>query len=82
LLLTLGDILFAIAIWRSGTLPRWAGVIYALGSVILSFQPVLPQIGLIIGGLVALIGGAWLAWAIWQQASGSGARISAVRVAE
>jgi hypothetical protein len=82
LLLTLGDILFAIAIWRSGTLPKWAGVIYALGSVILSFQPVLPQIGLIIGGLVTLIGGAWLALAIWRQASGSRERVSAVRVAE
>jgi hypothetical protein len=29
LLYVVGTILFGVAIWRSGTLPKWAGVLYA-----------------------------------------------------
>jgi hypothetical protein len=32
-----GSILFGIEIWRSGALPKWAGVLYAVSGLLLSF---------------------------------------------
>jgi hypothetical protein len=62
LLLAIGAVTLAVAIWSSGTLPKWAGVILAAGLVL--WFPLFPQIIRIVDGLLIGIGGLWLAWAI------------------
>src|SRR5215210_233711 len=69
LLYSVGTILFGIAVWRSGTLPGWAGVLYAPTGLFISI------IGLMIGqaqtlGAVLLIAGSgWIAWSVWSRPS-------------
>jgi hypothetical protein len=64
LLLAVGGILLAVAIWSSASLPKWAGVILAAG--LLLWFPLFPQVIRIIDGLLIGIGGLWLAWTIWR----------------
>lgn len=66
LLLAGGAIFFAVAIWRSDLLPKWAGVTFALGLAL--WYPILPQIMRLVDGVLIGIGGFWLAWALWQNA--------------
>ena len=70
LLAVIGNTILGVAIWRSGTLPRWAGVIWIVGTLIfyvlgaafgmattgasLPTQPV--------GAALLAISGAWIAW--------------------
>ena len=65
LLLAIGSICFALTIWRSGALPRWAGVLLAAG-LALWFPPFPPLIR-ILDGFVIGVGGVWLAWGIWHS---------------
>jgi hypothetical protein len=65
LLLAIGGIFLAVAIWSSASLPKWAGVILAAG--LLLWFPLFPQIIRIIDGLLIGIGGLWLAWTIWHK---------------
>ena len=76
-LLALGVIIFSIAIWGSNTLPRWAGIPFAVGEVILVFHGQLPLVGDILAGLLIAIGGVWLAWGIWRQVSVPAREVSA-----
>jgi hypothetical protein len=77
LLALVGNVLLGVAVWRSGTLPRWAGAIwaasallfYVLGAVLgmlttgssLPTQPV--------GALLIVISGGWMAWSALRQPS-------------
>jgi len=76
LLLVLGSISLAVAIWRSGTLPKWAGVLYALGFVLfigaVSSPASVQKVFRIVDGLLGGIGGVWLAWSIWRKPQGAG----------
>jgi hypothetical protein len=65
LALAVGGVLFAIAIWRSATLPRWAGVALGIGFVL--FLPFLPQPIRIVDGFLIGIGAIGLAWGIWTS---------------
>ena len=65
LLLAAGSICFALAIWRSGVLPRWAGVLLAIGLTL--WFPPFPAFIRIIDGFVIGVGGVWLAWGIGQR---------------
>jgi hypothetical protein len=85
LLLLVGNVLLGVAVWRSGTLPKWAGAIwvasalmfYVLGAVAgmittgasLPTQPV--------GGLLIAISGAWIAWSVIRQPSAEAAGVQA-----
>jgi hypothetical protein len=71
----IGNVILAVAIWRSGTLPKWSGVLWGAGSVIfyllgaalgvattgasLPTQPV--------GAALLAIAGAWISWAALRQ---------------
>jgi hypothetical protein len=71
LLALVGNVLLGVAVWRSGTLPRWAGalwiaaafIFYVLGAVLgmattgasLPTQPV--------GAALMALSGGWMAWA-------------------
>jgi hypothetical protein len=81
LLAVVGNGLLSVAIWRSGTLPRWAGVIWAAATLI--FYVLGAALGMAatgaslptqpIGGVLMAIGGAWIAWAAVRQRETSGA---------
>jgi hypothetical protein len=59
LLLAVGAIMFAVAIWHSAVLPRWAGVLFAMGLAL--WFPPFPRVIRIIDGFVIGLGGIWLA---------------------
>lgn len=62
LLYSAGFILFGVAIWRSGTLPRWAGVLVAVHAPLIAGP--FSVFGTIVGALLAVIGGGWIALSI------------------
>jgi len=65
LLLAIGVIYLAVAIWHSDVLPRWAGVIFAIGLAL--WFPPFPRMIRMVDGLFIGIGGVWLAWSLWQE---------------
>ena len=74
-----GNILLGVAIWRSGTLPRWAGALWAAAAVfmyplgivyavvILGAQSTPPTV--LVGALLLVISGAWMAFSVLRQPS-------------
>ena len=77
LLMIVGNVLLGVAVWRSGTLPMWAGAIwlasvllfYILGAVlgILTTGSSLPTQP--VGALLIVISGTWMAWSVMRQPS-------------
>jgi hypothetical protein len=75
LLAVTGNILLSVAIWRSGTLPRWAGLIWAGATLI--FYVLGAALGMAttgaslptqpIGAVLMAIGGAWIAWSAFRD---------------
>jgi hypothetical protein len=66
LLYLAGFILWGVAIWRSGVLPKWAGVLVAVHAPLLIFGPV-SVLGPVLGALVALVGGGWIALSVLRS---------------
>jgi hypothetical protein len=62
-LLALGAVSIGVGVWKSGTLPKWAGILLAAGLAL--FFPLLPQAVRIVDGLLTGVGGVWLAGSIW-----------------
>jgi hypothetical protein len=60
-----GFILFGFAVWGSGTLPRWSGVLLAVHAPLLSGP--LPELFSILGALLLLVGGGWVALAVLRR---------------
>jgi hypothetical protein len=78
LLMLVGNVLLGVAVWRSGTLPRWAGALWVAGSAL----PLLGQIYIILpiganstpptvpaGAVLLVIGGAWMAYSVLRGPS-------------
>jgi hypothetical protein len=61
-----GSILLGVAIWRSGTLPRWAGVLFAPTGLLISAGV---QIGWAqtLGSALMVAAGAWIAWTVVRK---------------
>ena len=68
LLYSAGFFLFGIAIWRSGVLPGWAGVLIAVHAPLIT-GPV-PLVGSVAGALLALVGGGWIAFSVLRDTPG------------
>ncbi len=68
LLYMVGTILFGVAIWRSGTLPKGAGVLYAPTGLLIAAGV---QIGLAqtLGSALVVLAGGWIAWSVMRQPS-------------
>jgi hypothetical protein len=64
-LVPIGAILFAVAIWRSRALPRAVAALFA-GSTVLIAIPVPLHSVRLAGGVLGLVAGAWLALAVWR----------------
>ena len=69
LLFLVGTILFGVAIWRSGTLPRWAGLLFAPTGLLLAAGL---QIGWAqtIGSALVVAAGVWIAWTAMREPAG------------
>jgi hypothetical protein len=78
LLMLVGNVLLGAAVWRSGTLPKWAGALWVAGSAL----PLLGQIYIILpvgadstpptvpmGAALLMIGGAWMAYSVLRRPS-------------
>jgi hypothetical protein len=74
-----GHILVGVAVWRSETLPRWAGALWAGANVLMYLSLVYGQtIGpastpftVPLGAGVLLISGAWMAFSVLSRPSGA-----------
>ncbi|HET6262648.1 MAG TPA: hypothetical protein VFG99_10490 [Chloroflexia bacterium] len=78
LLMLVGNVLLGVAVWRSGTLPKWAGALWVAGSAL----PLLGQIYIILpiganstpptvpaGAVLLVMGGAWMAYSVLRGPS-------------
>jgi hypothetical protein len=66
LLLGAGAVLAAVAVWRSGVLPRASGVLFALGFALFIPQFFTPPAVRIAHGVLVAAGSIWLALALWR----------------
>jgi hypothetical protein len=77
LLSFVGNVLLGVAVWRSGTLPRWAGaiwaaaavLIYPLGLVVAAAITNSTPRTVLVGALLVAISGAWMAWSVVRRPS-------------
>src|SRR3712207_260653 len=65
LLYSAGFILFGVAIWRSGALPKWAGVLIAVHAPLISGP--FSIVGSVVGILLAVVGGGWIALGVLRS---------------
>jgi hypothetical protein len=65
LLLAAGAVLAAVAVWRSGALPRPSGILFAAGFVLFLPQFFTPPAVRIAHGVLVAAGSIWLALALW-----------------
>jgi hypothetical protein len=77
LLYSAGFILFGFAVWGSVTLPKWAGVLLAIHAPL--FSGPLPDLFSVLGALLLLAGGGWVALAVLRRPP---ARVMAPRETE
>jgi hypothetical protein len=72
-----GNILVGVAVWRSGTLPRWAGALWAGAHVLMylsqvyaaTIGPASTPVTVPLGAALVAISGAWLAWSVLSRPS-------------
>jgi hypothetical protein len=67
-----GSYFFGLAIWRSGTLPRWAGLLFILQGPMTQFVPLVSYSGEILGGVFLAVSTVWIAWASARQPRAGG----------
>lgn len=77
LLLALGAVLAAIAVWRSGVLPRLAGTPLALGFLLFIPQFFTPPAARIAHGALMAVGAAWLGMVVWKAEAKAKAKAKA-----
>jgi hypothetical protein len=77
-LLFVGNVLLGVAVWRSGTLPRWAGVFWAAAPVFMyplglvyaaTIGPASTPPSVLVGALLIVISGGWIAWSVLRRPS-------------
>ena len=61
-MLALGAVMIAGAVWESGTVPRWSGILFAIGLAL--FFPLFPRVIRVVDGLLIGVGGIWVALSI------------------
>jgi hypothetical protein len=79
LLSLVGNILVGAAVWRSGTLPKWSGALWAGAYVLVSLSLIYGQtispyrilFTVPLGAVVVIISGGWLALSVLSRPSGA-----------
>ena len=69
LLYSVGTILFGVAVWRSATLPKWAGVLYAPTGLLISIFGLAIGWTQTLGSILIIAGGGWIAWSVLRRSS-------------
>jgi hypothetical protein len=67
-----GNILFGVAIWRSGTLPRWAGahvLMYVSQGYAATVGAKSTPPTVLVGAVLVALSGAWMAWSVLRGPS-------------
>ena len=72
-----GHILVGVAVWRSGTLPKWAGALWAGANVLMylslmygqTIGPASTPFTVPLGAVVLVISGAWITWSVLRRPS-------------
>jgi hypothetical protein len=77
LLYSTGTILFGVAVWRSATLPKWAGVLYAPTGLLLSIVGLAIGEAQTLGSILIIVGGGWIAWTAMRRPSAGAADVQA-----
>ena len=88
LLMLVGNVLLGVAVWRSGTLPKWAGAIWGASAVfvyllsavwflISGAQSTPPTV--LLGMVLLVISGAWIAWSVLSRPSAEAAGVAATQ---
>ncbi len=84
-LLLVGNGLLGVAIWRSGTLPRWAGALWAAGAVLMLLLGLViaifftgsTPVTVLVGAVLLVISGGWMAWSVLREPSASAVGVQA-----
>jgi hypothetical protein len=86
-LLFVGNVLLGVAVWRSGTLPRLAGAVWALAAVLMYPLGIVYAVVILgvqstprtvlVGALLLVVGGGWMAWSALRQPSNEMAGVAA-----
>ena len=77
IMLALGAVLIAVAVWKSGTVPRWSGILFGIGLAL--FFPFFPQVIRVVDGLLIGVGGTWVALSILLYKGGNSGDLSVSR---
>ena len=80
-----GNILLGVAIWRSGTLPKWAGALWAAAHVLMYVgQGYAETVGakstpptVLVGAVLVVISGAWMAYRVLRGPSAQAVSVGA-----
>ncbi len=74
-----GNVLLGMAVWRSGTLPRWAGALWAAGAVFMYPLGIVYAVAILgvqstprtvlVGALLLVASGAWMALSVLRSPS-------------
>ncbi len=65
LLYVIGSILFGLAVWRSGVLPRWSAIPYVAQAPLLPLDPLFGAT--LLGALLLFVGGGWIALSVLRR---------------
>ena len=84
-LLFVGNILSGVAVWRSGMLPKWAGALWATAHVLMylslvyaaTIGPASTPPTVLVGAVLIVIGGAWMAWSVMRRSSAKAVGVQA-----
>jgi hypothetical protein len=84
-LLLVGNVLLGVAIWRSGTLPRWAGALWAAGAVLMLLLGLViaifftgsTPVTVLVGAMLLVISGGWMAWSVLREPSAGAVGVQA-----
>ncbi len=68
LLQFVGLVLFGVAIWRSETLPKWAGVLLGVAGLLFGVPVNVPFLNVVAAVLLAIAGG-WIALSVFSRPS-------------
>jgi hypothetical protein len=86
LLIFVGNVLLGVAVWRSGVLPKWARALWAAGAVFMypfglvyeaTIGPASTPPTVLVGAVVLVISGAWMAWNVLRRSSAEAVGVQA-----
>ncbi len=70
------NVLLGVAVWRAGTLPKWAGALWAAAPVFMyplglvyaaTIGPASTPPTVLLGAMMLVVGGGWMAWSVLRQ---------------